>query len=260
VSKYFCEFTLREPSRVTVMNGDIVVTEGIDWVTVRDIQYDPGSGPVADLRKVTWNRVQDFLDELNYRYGVALEVSGGATYGPQPEGEFRHFGKYRVKSAPPPESPLPDVESVALQPMDAKRFLRRAEYCTDFLEMFRNVYLAIERATSSYLGGVSMREFSNKLPRVINAAWVNASRDLRKDLEVDHGYAVPENVEPADWLAKKLREEHRLPSFHSRDAGNYRVPYKLEDEDKATRIMYLAETVARRIIAADEAKRTSESP
>ena len=259
---FYVEFYLRKRSPVTVEKGNVILDKGCTHLTVRNIEADSDDDAIQKARP----KAKEFLDDLHFRHGIALETGTGLGVGLQDSPEFRHSGYHatlkakgghrkRVRSL---------IGEVQIKPSDAKTYYRKAAISEDPFDKFRNLYLAIENVASKIqrvvkkLGKSEVRQFSKSgqsyeeglLKLALDECFGKDPRSLKQIAKILPEFNDVQETNPQ--VVKILFEGYRCQLNHSKALENKKIPFNLEDERKVQRVLPLADFVAKSLLSYED--------
>lgn len=247
MSLYIVEIDLNKKSPITIENGDAIMDKGRNTVTVRNVE----ACSLEDAEAKAREQANSLLDELSVQYGTCLVLKNRLTIKKQDSREERHIKTLRMKislkgyhrNLPPRK-----LESIEIKPAEAKAYYRAALMATNPFDEFRNYFLAIENVASN-------KEFmyvpKEGLDYVTHAIQKCFSSDEDKQGLVDHAHArgFKDTGNICKDVSDFLYQENRIQINHAKANQRKKLPFSDRDLRAVEGASFLAEYVAKKLIA-----------
>ena len=244
---YIVEIDLNKKSPMTIENGDTIMDKGRDTVTVRNVEASSDE----DAQAIARGKANLLFDELSFLYETRLELKSSLTIGKQDSPETRHIRRYIIKTYTtgghrylPPRK----VDRIDIKPAEAKTYYRAALMASNPFDEFRNYFLAIENVASN-------KEFmyvpKEGLDYVTDAIQKCFSSDEDKQGLIDHAHArgFMDTGNIYKDVSDFLYQENRIQLNHAKAEEPKKVPFRDQDLRAVEGASFLAEYVAKKLIA-----------
>jgi len=247
MSLYIVEINLNKKSPTTIENGDVILDHGYDSVTVRNIE----TNSTEEAEIIAKEKANYLLNELSIKHGIKLSLKNGYTAGKQSSPDERHIRTYRMKlrlAGYHRKLPPRKINSVKIQPSEAKAYYRAAQMATNPYEEFRNLFLTIENiATDKSVfcaSAKSQREFiTNALKRCFPT-----EEDKQKLRDHAHTISFNDTGKIYEDVSEFLCKENRNQLNHAKATESKKLPFKEKDVREVRNACFLAEYVAKSLI------------